>query len=534
MKRLSICFLLSICGIYSGFCQVPEIINSDLTVSEGYSTYAVMDSIYYFQAHDGDYDWELWRSDGTEAGTYRVTNVNPGGPSYANQLTRVGDQLYFMGSYNDSTEQLFLTDGTEEGTHWLYDVDPEGKELYHMLTASGGILYFRTYRPNIYTELWVTDGVTGHTHMVDDICVNIPGNPDELTDLNGSLVFAATNCVHSGNTLYRTDGLYGSIGLLGGDHVWGLTRIDDQIYFVSTFEGYGGELSVSDGLTPGIGRLTDINPGDYSAEIYHLTKLDSLILFRATEPDHGAELWSYNPQTGNARLVKDINPGPNNSSFPDQLIAFKGKLFFNANDGVHGNELWVSDGTQEGTYMLKNIWEETGDYLSHGYPQDFFATEDLLFFIANDGIHGVELWQTDGTSDGTKMTADIWPRYDESSYPQFFAVAGDYLIFNAWYSKRTLFRLNLHPGSTVGVVPESELPLFHMYPNPAHSSIIIEPVSGAGFRYTILDISGREMMSGLIPQGDRTRLDLSTLTPGLYFMKAETGSVQKIEKFTIY
>jgi len=533
MKNITICFLVLICVSGNGYCQVPEIIKSDLTVSNVYKNFTVMDSIYYFVGHDGDNDLELWRTNGTEAGTYRVININTGGSANPRELTSVGDSLFFMAANNDAAEQLYLTDGTEEGTKWVFDVDPEALVIYPMLTASGGLLYFRTYRPNIYTELWVTDGITGHTHMVDDICVNIGSDPNELTDFNGSLVFLAANCVQSGNSLYRTQGLYGSIGLLGGDHADGLTVIDGQVYFVSIFEGYGSELSVSNGVTPGIGRLTDINPGAYSAEIYHLTKLDSLILFRAYEPDHGAELWSYNPQTLTVRLVKDINPGANNSSFPDQLIAYKGKLYFSASDGVHGTELWVSDGTEAGTVMLKNISEEPGDVAYHSNPTQFFATEDLLFFRADDYIHGAELWQTDGTEQGTKMTADIWPSGYESSDPGGFAQVGDYLVFNAWHSERTLYSLNLHPGSTAGLEDATQISLFHIYPNPASTSIIIESVSGSSFQYTILDISGRKVLNGSVPGGEQTRLDISSLKSGLYFMKAYTGYGCQTEKFTI-
>jgi len=533
MKKITISILLLICLSISGYCQVPEIIKSDLTVSAAYKTSAKIDSIYYFTGHDGDYDQELWRTNGTEAGTCRVANINPGGPSNPGELTGVDNSLFFMAANDDATEQLYITDGTEEGTEWVFDVDPDALEIYHMLTSSGGLLYFRTYRPNVYTELWVSDGTTDNTHMVADICEFESGSPNELTDFNGSLAFIAANCEQSGNSLYITQGLNGSVTLVGGDHVAGLAAIGDHLYFHSMFEDYGSELCVSSGGVSDITRVSDIYPGEWGSEIYHLTKMDTLIFFRAYEPDNGAELWSYCPNSGTVRLVKDINPGPNNSSFPDQLIAYKDRLFFSANDGEHGTELWVSDGTEAGTVMLKNISEEPGDVAYHSNPAKFFPTEDLLFFVANDWIHGTELWQTDGTEQGTRMTADIWARSNESSDPGDFAQIGDYLVFNAWYNKRTLFSLNLHPGSTADVKEATRLSLFHIYPNPASTSIIIEPVSGSCFQYTILDVSGRKVLNGSVPDGDQTKLDISSLKPGLYFMKAGTGPGCQTEKFTI-
>ena len=519
--------------VYSGFSQEPEIIHNDLVVSNAYKACTPIDSIYYFVGHNGDYDQELWRTNGSAEGTYRVANINSGGSAWPGELTRVENTLFFMATDNDGSEQLYLSDGTEEGTQWVFDVDPEAKEQYHMLTAAGGLLYFRTYRPSTYTELWVTDGTTENTHMVIDLFGNLPSYPLELTDFNGSLVFIALDSETGGESLYRTAGLNGTVTQVGGYNAGELMTTDDHLYFVSTWEDYGGELTASVGGASDVNRVSDIYPGEYSSDIYHITKVGSTLLFRAFEPDHGSELWSYDIGTASIQLVKDINPGANNSSFPAELINFKDRLYFQADDGEHGKELWVSDGTADGTYMLKNIADNDSDFISHSNPGRFFVTEDLLFFVASDNIHGLELWQTDGTAGGTKMTADIWPRSNESSDPGGFAEAGDYLVFNAWYNKRTLFRLKIHNTSTVGVTEQlSETSLFQLYPNPAHSSILIEPGTTSDMHYRILDISGREVMNGSILHGTKTLLDLSSLGSGLYVIRGDSENASQTRMFT--
>jgi ELWxxDGT repeat protein len=102
-------------------------------------------------------------------------------------------------------------------------------------------------------------------------------------------------------------------------------------------------------------------------------------------------------------LVKDIFPGIGelgpNSSYPQQLTNINGTLFFSAADGSHGFELWKSNGTAAGTVMVKDINTKplvgTGNYGS--YPAFLTNVNGVLFFSANDGTHGNELWRSNGT-----------------------------------------------------------------------------------------------------------------------------------------
>ena len=82
-----------------------------------------------------------------------------------------------------------------------------------------------------------------------------------------------------------------------------------------------------------------------------------------------------------------------------------GSLYFSAEDASHGWELWKSDGTTAGTFMVKDI--RPGSRGSR--PRSLTAVGGMLFFTADDGIHGWELWKSDGTQAGTVMVKDIWP-----------------------------------------------------------------------------------------------------------------------------
>ena len=91
---------------------------------------------------------------------------------------------------------------------------------------------------------------------------------------------------------------------------------------------------------------------------------------------------------------------------PSSLTGCGDKLFFAADDGIHGKELWKSDGTRTGTVLVRNISSSNdGDYFP--YPTGLTAVGGRLFFSAGDDLHGTELWRSDGRKTGTFMVRDI-------------------------------------------------------------------------------------------------------------------------------
>ena len=101
-------------------------------------------------------------------------------------------------------------------------------------------------------------------------------------------------------------------------------------------------------------------------------------------------------------LLKDIRSGSTGSSI-DELVAIGSTLYFTANDGTNGEELWKSDGTASGTVMVKDIWSGS----SSSNPTGLTVIGSTLYFAAEDAQYGVELWKSDGTSSGTVKVKDI-------------------------------------------------------------------------------------------------------------------------------
>ena len=184
-----------------------------------------------------------------------------------------------------------------------------------------------------------------------------------------------------------------------------------------------------------------------------LTAVGNTLYFRANDGINGDELWMSDGTSIGTVMVKDIYLGSSNGVSNTPFIAVGNTLYFQADDGTSGYELWKSDGTNTGTVMVKDIYSGSNNQTmrpisSEGYyPQN--AVGNTLYFIANDGIHGEELWKTDGTTSGTVMVKDINSGSDGTLLSRFIVV-GNILYFVA--DDGTEVELWITDGTTSGTV----------------------------------------------------------------------------------
>ena len=150
--------------------------------------------------------------------------------------------------------------------------------------------------------------------------------------------------------------------------------------------------------------------------------LGGILYFKADDGVHGVELWKSDGTSVGTVMVKDINmetiwDGSTDGGYNGPAVVLGGILYFKADDGVHGVELWKSDGTSVGTVMVKDIntgaactrFGVTGPCSGYSSMNTGFAkvAGNTLYFAADDGTNGEELWKSDGTSEGTVMVRDI-------------------------------------------------------------------------------------------------------------------------------
>ena len=146
-------------------------------------------------------------------------------------------------------------------------------------------------------------------------------------------------------------------------------------------------------------------------------------------------------------MVKDIRSG-SASSHISNLTNVNGILYFVADDGVHGSELWKSDGTSAGTIMVKDI---RSGHASSSIAYLTKLNNNNIIFKANDGNSGSELWKSDGTSAGTTLVKDIVPGTG-GSYPKRLTNIGNIVYFTLFNPSSVSYELYKSDGTNAGTV----------------------------------------------------------------------------------
>jgi ELWxxDGT repeat protein len=375
-----------------------------------------VNGIAYFPGRTDSGDFHLWRSNGTAAGTYLLKNValasNFSNPGY---LANVNGTLFFRGDDGTNGPELWKSDGTSGGTVLVKDIDTGSRGSYPKMLANIGQTLFFTAYDGGSTGLWKTDGTAAGTVRIGtvrpEVIVTIGGpTPPQAAAVNGTLFF----------------------------------RGDDGVN--------GVELWKSDGTATGTMMVKDIRVSSGTSGIHYVTNVNGTAFFAANDGTSGYELWKSDGTTNNTVLVKDIFPGLGNSPYsskgPSYFAEVNGKLFFRANDGTHGYELWKSDGSSDGTVLVKDI----GAGASSGGIKSLANVSGTLFFASDDGGPGFgEVWKSDSTFDGTVLLKDVLATATVGLAPRYFTNVNGTLLFATSnnHTASELWRSNGTPESTV-------------------------------------------------------------------------------------
>ena len=385
--------------------------------------------------------FEPWVTDGTQAGTRLLKDIHPNFGSNVGMFTPFGDRMYFRASSDYSTQDaggLWTSDGTTAGTQrvgqfqfasvtwivpaagklvvgthhdgvWVIDapgaaprelrVGATNGELDEPMApaAVGDRLYFTARDVSRFAtkQVFRTDGTDASTVQVSDFTTNTGAG--EGVAARGQYFFTYEGGV------WASDGTTAGTRRVGTFPAGELEVAGDVVYSLL----WTGVLARTDGTPAGSYVLRQFEPNEADS----LTAVGDRVFFSAAEPvgdpqRRGRELWTSDGTVAGTVRVKDIMPGPApggpaGSSNPQGLFEFGGLLYFNADDGVNGAELWQSDGTAEGTLLARDIYVGAAG----SQPMPLGRLGEHFYFAAADFQRGRELWRLDVAAPAPTVTS---------------------------------------------------------------------------------------------------------------------------------
>ena len=383
------------------------------------------DKLYFNGNDDSSIISELFVYDGISDPINMDLYPGPDG-STAYGFTIFNDTMYFFG-HNDYPDNHY----SYYGYIWEYDGENEPTipfkdkqkniDLVSSMTVYNDKLYFETDYEDFGPELWCYD-LTKEPYMVTNLPKTGKYSSIAMVVYKDKLYFSPIEYdtdSPADNGLWIYDGvsepapafLFASDGS-GNPREFQIYK--DKLYFSADNGVAGRELWVYDGVNePTI--VADIRAGSEGSDVWKFTVYKSELYFIADDGLHGYELWKYNGVDEPQRIT-DINSGIGNSLYRSSgngrnipFIEFNDNLYFCANDGVHGWELWTYNGVDDPT-LVYDIYDE-----GSSKPGSFAVYKDTLYFRAYTFSNGSELYEYDGMGE-PKMVIDLHPGVRWSNY----------------------------------------------------------------------------------------------------------------------
>ncbi len=395
--------------------------------------FAVIGNTMVFAADDGT-GTELWKTDGTTAGTTMVADLTAGLFAKApSDFTTVGAKAYFV--TGGATETLWVTDGTTAGTTEVATFDGS---LTDPVAFEGKLAFIESSPDGTESSLWVSDGTASGTTQV----ASFPGQgptysmeTPEMVVLDGKLYFSAPPNMFESDTLWVSDGTTAGTmpmpGVTPGADVSYLAVEDGKLYFSVENSIYNpDQLWVTNGTAAGTRRVVTLG-----ANFPTITQLivagPKLYVFTSSSLSFSTPSTGLYESNGTAkgtvlihRFVDNVNV--TSAGLPDGELA----LDVDGTASNYSPQLWLSNGTAAGTLPVKGVEAGYGD--SDTGDGAIASINGRFFLQASDAKHGAELWQSNGTVAGTTLVQDINPGKG-SSYPCALTEVNGYLIVTADY-----------------------------------------------------------------------------------------------------
>ena len=349
-------------------------------------------SFVYFASH-----FALWKTDGTAAGTSLVkdTNVPVASHDISGPLVSIGNT--FLYGANDSTgnRALWTTDGTTAGTTMVQYLNVVATSWNSAVVGSRAIFFAKT--PAAGIEPWVYDDALGQASLLKDIR---PGTYPSGSEYQDTIAFGNRAFFIAddgfGNALWKSDGTSAGTVRLASSSSAGVAATSTALFYVT-----GGALWKTDGTAAGSSLVRA-----FDGVHYPLVSAGNRVFFKAEVGGSGADLWVSDGTAAGTAMVKKVGPPGIAFTNPFDLYRLGDHLQFKVIDAAHPifGVTFVTDGTAAGTVSYAPYYATGED------PHALYASGKRTYFVADDGVHGSELWLDDGvpapTTDGGAPSDD--------------------------------------------------------------------------------------------------------------------------------
>lgn len=415
-------------GTDSGTYMIKDI--NDGPSSSSIDNFTIGDNVLFFTANDGINGTELWRTDGTDTGTYMVKNINPSGASSPIDLIYFPSKKSILFSANDGTNdiELWVSDGTENGTYLIKDINPLGNGFSYKKVLGSKYIFFIANDGSTGNELWRTDGSSNGTILLKDIkSGSLTSNITTMVAMDTLLFFVADDGT-KGFEPYVSNGTVNGTFLLNDIYPNSSSSYpnefkiyNNKIFFNALNPTYGNELWVSDGTTNGTYMYMDYRKGSASSYFLNFCEFNNTLYFSGGSAGGGRELCRLDATD----TIVEININPNGGSDPVNLFAVGNKLFFLA-EVNNGQELYVSDGTQNGTKLTRDLYLVQTD----AQIRNMTVVDSALYFVAHEypTYQNFELYCVTSSNTYPTRVKDIIPGSTASNPSNLMAYKGNLLF----------------------------------------------------------------------------------------------------------
>jgi ELWxxDGT repeat protein len=335
----------------------------------------------------------------------------------------VGDRVVIFPGFNFFTGgELYKTNGTTNGTGLVKDIyegqsscwtSNNGLDFY----TNGNKMFFPAREIGDGVELWVTDGSESGTSKLKDFNPGVSNSsfPNSFVSPDNRKIFFRGTVQGINSRVCVTDGTSNGSFLteIGASNLPNI-YLNGFYYYTSPslISGLNNSINKLDTATLASSIVLDTDPENQTGVPQLITTYgDSVLLYTAFD-DTVHHFYTLNVNTNSVSQLPELGIAYPQLISPKYffIIPNSNKVLFAAMDETVGREIWVCDGTE--VRLLKDIELGLGNSNLNNDPY-FYSLNNTVYFTAFRTGNGVEMFKTDGTTEGTEIAFDFvdWGSY---------------------------------------------------------------------------------------------------------------------------